>query len=86
MKPTILPVSMASHGQGQWQPHSILIGLGIACFVLLVAGIFIDKHGYFSFADWFGFFELFGLAVSFILVAITWLWRSLVGRESSYYD
>lgn len=55
------------------------------CAVLLGLDLFYDKDPHFSFESWFGFYAVFGFAVSFTLVLVAKQMRRVVGRREDYF-
>ncbi len=55
------------------------------CAVLLLLDLFYEKEPHFSFESWFGFYAVFGFAVSFLLVLAAKQMRRVVGRTEDYF-
>lgn len=64
---------------------SMIVGLGIFCFILLIADFFHLRHGKFAFEDAFGFYCAFGFAAFAFIIFSTKLLKKLLGRKESYY-
>lgn len=61
--------------------------LGIMLALLTLAGeLFVHLHGYFSFAEIFGFYGLGGLVATVILIVAALLLRAVLQRPEGYYD
>lgn len=61
--------------------------LGIMLALLTLAGeLFVHLHGYFSFAEVFGFYALGGLIATIVLIVIALLLRAVLQRPEGYYD
>lgn len=59
----------------------------VLLFVLFVIDLFIQKHPFFSFEEWPGFYAVFGfVAYTFIVIIAKHLLRPIVKREEDYYD
>lgn len=59
----------------------------VLLFVLFVIDLFIQKHPFFSFEEWTGFYAVFGfVAYTFIVIIAKHLLRPIVKREEDYYD
>lgn len=64
----------------------IVLAVYLACGLLLIADLFYTKKPLFGFESWFGFYPVFGFAVSFTLVLAAKQMRKLVGRGEDYYE
>lgn len=66
--------------------RKVYLSVWVVCAVLLVAELFIDKHGETEIEHWFGFHGFFGLvACVFLVLAAKQLRRALI-RPEDYYD
>jgi hypothetical protein len=73
-------------GGGRSLIDKAIMGVGVACAILLGLEFAVDKHPHFSWEGWVAFFALFGFAsYSFIVYAGRAL-RALVMRREDYYD
>lgn len=66
--------------------RKVAFGLYTICALLLLADLLYDKHPHFSFEGWFGFYPIFGFAVSFTLVLTAKELRRVLRRDEDYYD
>ena len=64
----------------------VLYGLFGSLILLLALELFVDKHPYFSWEEWPGFYAIFGLAACVLLVLVANILRPLVKRDEDYYD
>jgi hypothetical protein len=64
----------------------VVIGVYLVCGVLLLADLLYVKTPHFSFENWFGFYPVFGFAVSFTLVLTAKELRRLLRRDEDYYE
>lgn len=61
--------------------------LGITLALLtLIAELFISIHGYFSFAEVFGFYGVSGLLATFLITIVALILRVILQRPEGYYD
>lgn len=58
----------------------------IALLILLVAEVFVPKHGHFPWEAAFGFYAVYGFMGCVALIFIAKALRWLVGRREDYYD
>ena len=60
--------------------------LGIVLALLtLIAELFVSMHGYFSFADVFGFYGVSGLVATFLITIVALILRVILQRPEDYY-
>ncbi|MEN8136542.1 MAG: hypothetical protein ABFS18_13555 [Thermodesulfobacteriota bacterium] len=65
----------------------VLSGLFGSLLLLLALEPFVDKHPYFPWEEWPGFYAIFGFAACVLLVlAAKYILRPLVKRDEDYYD
>lgn len=65
----------------------VLCGLLGALVLLLGLEPFIDKHPYFAWEKWFGFYAIFGFVACVLLVLVAkYVLRPIVKRQEDYYD
>ena len=64
----------------------VVLAVYLVCGLLLLADLFYTKSAHFGFERWFGFYPVFGFAVSFSLVLTAKQMRKLVGRDEDYYE
>jgi len=60
--------------------------LTVACVALVLADLFYDKHGHFTWETLFGFHGFFGFVSFFLLVLTGKPLRKLLMRDEDYYD
>lgn len=75
----------------RWLDHAgnvrkVYRAVWVACAMLLVVEVFIDKHGEVPVEHWFGFHGFYGLAACVGLVLAAKLLRRLLKRPENYYD
>ncbi len=58
----------------------------IACLLVLVLELPIDKHVETEVEHWFGFHAFFGLLACAVLVLLGKLLRRVISRSENYYD
>jgi len=64
-----------------------LYGLLVCLALLLALEPFIEKHPYFAWEKWFGFYAIYGFITCVLLVlAAKYILRPFVKREEDYYD
>jgi len=64
----------------------VLYGLWASLALLLVLEIFVHKHTYFAWEEWFGFYAVYGFVSCVLLVLVAkYILRPLVKREEDYY-
>jgi hypothetical protein len=64
----------------------IFYALVTLCALLLLSDLFYDKHGHYSWDEWFGFYGLYGFFGSVFLVLTAKQLRRLLMRKEDYYD
>ena len=65
----------------------VLYGFIGSLVLLLVVEPFVNKHPYFSWEEWPGFYAVFGfVACVFLVLVAKYILRSLVKRDEDYYD
>jgi hypothetical protein len=65
----------------------VLYGLFASLILLLALEPFVEKHPYFSWENWPGFYAIFGFVACVLLVlAAKYILRPLVKRDEDYYD
>lgn len=64
----------------------IVWGVYAISAVLLVADLFVHKHGYFEIEHWFGFYGIYGFIGCVGLVLGAKEMRKIVMRREDYYD
>lgn len=64
----------------------LVYGLYALCAVLMVADIFVHKHGPFAVEHWFGFYGWYGFVACVALVIAAKGLRRLLMRPENYYD
>jgi len=85
---------MSSHSNQKLSKgvKTILIGLFSACvFVVLLDFLFLterfDKHAYFEWENWPGFYALYGFIACVLLVLVSkYVLRPLIKRDEDYYE
>jgi hypothetical protein len=60
-------------------------GLGLLGAVLIVADVFANRHDYFTFANYTGFYGLYGFACFSFVVLMGWPLGNLLRRDENYY-
>ncbi len=67
--------------------RKVYLSVWVVCAALLVAELFIDKHGETEIEHWFGFHGFFGfVACVFLVLAAKQLRRALIRPEDYYGD
>lgn len=72
--------------------RKVLVGLFIGCAVLVVIDVIFwitgfDKHPYFRWETWPGFYAVYGFVACVLLVLISkYVLRPLVMRDEDYYE
>ena len=67
--------------------NRVLYGLFASLVLLLAIEPFIDKHPYFAWEEWFGFYAIYGFVACVLLVlAAKYVLRPMVKRNEDYYD
>jgi len=66
--------------------RKVYYGVWVACALLLVAELFIDKHTETAAEHWFGFHGFYGLVACVALVLAAKLLRRVLKRPENYYD
>jgi hypothetical protein len=64
----------------------VAFALYLVCGLLLLADLLYVKTAHFSFENGFGFYPVFGFAVSFTLVLTAKELRRLLRRDEDYYE
>ncbi len=65
----------------------VLYGLFGSLILLLALEPFVEKHSYFPWEEWPGFYAIFGFVSCVLLVlAAKYILRPLVKRDEDYYD
>lgn len=65
----------------------VLYGLFGSLILLLILDLFIEKHPYFPWEKWPGFYAIFGFVACVLLVlAARYILRPLIKRDEDYYD
>lgn len=64
----------------------IVYALYTLCGLIFLADLLYAKHPNFAFEGWFGFYAVFGFAVSFTLVLTAKEMRRVLRRDEDYYD
>ena len=65
----------------------ILYVLWASLALLLALEIFVHKHTYFAWEEWFGFYAIYGFVSCLLLVLVAkYILRPLVKRKEDYYD
>jgi hypothetical protein len=65
----------------------VLYGLFGSLLLLLALEPFVEKHPYFPWEEWPGFYAIFGFVACVLLVlAAKYILRPLVKRDEDYYD
>lgn len=65
--------------------NRIVYTLYAVCIALLVAELFVDRHGDFPIHGWFGFYAAFGFLAYCGIVNTAKLLRRLLRRPEDYY-
>ena len=65
---------------------NIFIALIVLCVALVVADLFVHKHGHFHFEEWIGFHAVFGFMAYCAIVLSAKQIRRFIKREENYYD
>ena len=63
-----------------------LSGLYAACFIVFVAGFFVEMHPYFGIEEVRFFYAIWGFICFAFIVLFGQHLRKLVGRSEDYYD
>ncbi len=66
--------------------RKVYFSVWIACGLLLLAELFVDKHGEVDIEHWFGFHGFYGLVACVLLVLAAKLLRRMLIRPENYYD
>lgn len=66
--------------------RKVYYSVWVACALLLIAELFIDKHGETEIEHWFGFHGFYGLIACVLLVLAAKLLRRVLMRPENYYD
>jgi hypothetical protein len=66
--------------------RKVYYSVWIACGLLLLAELFIDKHGEVEIERFFGFHGFYGLIACVVLVLAAKLLRRVLIRPENYYD
>ena len=66
--------------------RKVYFSVWIACAVLLLLELLIDKHAETAAEHWFGFHGFFGLIACVGLVLAAKLLRRVISRPEDYYD
>jgi hypothetical protein len=61
-------------------------GLWTVGIALVLAELFVSKHEDLAFAEWFGFYALFGFAACVALVLTAKVLRRVLRRPEDYYE
>lgn len=64
----------------------VVFAVYLVCGLLLLADLLYAKTPHFSFESWFGFYPVFGFAVSFTLVLTAKELRRVLRRDEDYYE
>lgn len=85
------PAEHAPAEPKRWLDHAknvrkIYFSVWIACAVLLLLELLIDKHGETEYEHWFGFHGFYGLIACVALVLAAKLLRRVLCRPENYYD
>lgn len=64
----------------------VVLAVYLVSGLLLSADLFYAKSTHFWFESWFGFYAVFGFAVSFTLVLTAKQMRKLLRRDEDYYE
>ncbi|MCH9809284.1 MAG: hypothetical protein K0U74_16280 [Alphaproteobacteria bacterium] len=71
---------------GASNANRIVYGLSAICALLVVADLFVHKHGYFKIEHVLGFYAFFGFLACTVLVLAAKLIRAILMRPEDYYD
>ncbi|MDX1593524.1 MAG: hypothetical protein R3298_04695 [Gammaproteobacteria bacterium] len=66
--------------------RKVYLAVWVACGLLLVAELFVDKHGEVGIEHWFGFHGWYGFIACVALVIVAKALRRLLFRPEDYYD
>lgn len=66
--------------------NRIVYLLWAVCAGLVAAEFFYDKHPYFGWDGWFGFYALFGFTAYCFIVLSAKALRRVIKRDEDYYD
>lgn len=91
MTPEAKPAKSAQAEPVRWLDRAenvrkVYHGVWVACALLLVAELFIDKHADTAAEHGFGFHGFYGLVGGVALVLAAKLLRKLLKRPENYYD
>lgn len=64
----------------------IVYTLYAVCAVVFALDLFVDRHEYLGFANWFGFYAWYGFVACVGLVVAAKGLRRLIMRSEDYYD
>lgn len=64
----------------------VYLSVWVACGLLLLAELFVDKHGEVEIEHWFGFHGIYGFVACVGLVLAAKGLRRLLMRPEDYYD
>ena len=65
----------------------VLYGLLASLVLLLILELFIHKHTYFAWEEWFGFYAIYGfVACALLVLGAKYVLRPLIKRQEDYYD
>ena len=85
------PLKQRGAEQRRWLDYpgnvrKVYFSVWIACAVLLLLELLIDKHAETAAEHWFGFHGFFGLIACVGLVLAAKLLRRVISRPEDYYD
>ena len=66
--------------------RKIYLSVWVACGLLLLAELFVDKHGEVAVEHWFGFHGFYGFVVFIFVVLAGKELRKVLMRGEDYYD
>lgn len=66
--------------------RKVYLSVWVVCGLLLLAELFIDKHGEVDIEHWFGFHGFYGLIACVVLVLAAKQLRRVLMRPENYYD
>lgn len=66
--------------------NKLVYALYAACAGLLIAELFVHKHGHFDFELWFGFFGFYGFCAYVFIVMSAKGMRVFLRRDENYYN
>ncbi|MBU0970616.1 MAG: hypothetical protein KKC20_08205 [Proteobacteria bacterium] len=58
----------------------------VALVVVLIAEAFVDMHGEFSVAHFYGFYAVYGFISYVLLIFVAKILRKIIMRKEDYYD